>query len=175
MGSMEMSMVLNSSPSRARQLGSARGQGLASMASMQELPASSSSFRAQTVCAATTEAPESATEGGDLIRAGKQHQGVDGSRQSVYLDNALAASGQARVAGPPGHSGQSMPSRGSPSRRPSTSHFSVHSGSRSPDTRTHVHRYGTQHAVADSDSVPADKQASARVSPSSIALIASRP
>ena len=165
-GSMEGSMALNRS-SRPGQLGSARGQGLASMASMQELPASSSSFRAQTACAASAEAPGSAPVGGSLIRASAQHQGVDGSRQRVQVGDGLAASSQAHVAG---HFGQSMPSRGSPSRRPSTSHFSVHSGSRSPDTRMHVHRYSAQHAVANSDSATGDKQATARVGPSSSAL-----
>ena len=167
-GSTGVSMALTSSPFRAVQLGSARGQGLASMASMQELPASSSSFRAQTLCAASAELPGSASIGGSLIRDSKQHQGVDVSRQSVHLDDGLAASGQARLAG---HSGQSVPSRGSPSRRPSTSHFSVQSGSGSPDTRMHVHRYSAQHAVANSDSAPADKQASAKVGPSNMPLL----
>ena len=166
-GSREVSGALNSSLPRARQLGSARGQGLASMASMQELPATSSSFRAQTVCAASIEAPGKAPAGGVLIRASEQHQGVDGSRQSMHLDDGLAASSHACMAEP---SRQSMPSRGSPSSRPSTSHFSVQSGSRSPDTRMHVHRYSTQHAVANSDSGPADKQASARVGPLSNTL-----
>ena len=166
-GSMEVSMVLHSSPSRAGQLGSARAQGLASMASAQEPPASSSSLSAQTVCAASAEALPRVPAGGNLT-IGEQHQGVDGSRQSMHLDNVLAASGQARVAG---DSGQSVPSRGSPSRRPSTSHFSVHSGSGSPDTRMHVHRYSAQHAVANSDSAPADKQASARVGPSDMPLL----
>ena len=165
-GSTGASMALNSSPSRAGQLGRARGQGLASMASMQELPASSSSFRAQTGCAASAEALPHAPAEGNLI-IGKQHQRVNGSRQSMHLDDGPAASGQARVGG---HSGQGVPSRGSPSRRPSTSHFSVQSGSGSPDTRMHVHRYGAQHAVANSDSAPADKQASARVNPSCNAL-----
>ena len=167
-GSTGVSMALTSSPFRAVQLGSARGQGLASMASMQELPASSSSFRAQTLCAASAELPGSASIGGSLIRDSKQHQGVDGSRQSVHVDDGLAASGQARLAG---HSGQSVPSRGSPSRRPSTSHFSVQSGSGSPDTRMHVHRYSAQHAVANSDSAQADKQASARVGSSNMPLL----
>ena len=167
-GSTGVSMALTSSPFRAVQLGSARGQGLASMASMQELPASSSSFRAQTLCAASAELPGSASIGGNLIRDSKQHQGVDGSRQSVHVDDGLAASGQARLAG---HSGQSVPSRGSPSRRPSTSHFSVQSGSGSPDTRMHVHRYSAQHAVANSDSAQADKQASARVGSSNMPLL----
>ena len=170
-GSMAASLVLHSSPSRARQLGSARAQGLASMASAQELPASSSSFRAQTGCAASAEALPHAPTGGSFM-IGEQHQGVNGSRQSMHLDDGLAASGQAHVAG---HSGQSVPSRGSPSRRPSTSHFSVHSGSGSPDTRMHVHRYSAQHAMANSDSAPADKQASARVGPSSIPLLGIRP
>ena len=140
--STEESASLNSSPTKPRPAGhdSSASLSQAPMTLARDPPASSSSSR-----------------------AGPLAKNSAGDKGSMRIEGRLPSSSAAAA-----DSVHGMLSSRSPSKGPSISHFSVHTGSSTPDSsRSHVHRYSAD-APARSDSATADKQALLRVSMQSI-------
>ena len=94
--------------------------------------------------------PQDAPEGNNCLRPGRLE--LEGNTEGARLEGGLPTSRQAPVHSPAQHGRHGSRS---PSKKPTTSHFSIH-----VDSRAHVHRYSTiphvrsDSAVADEPTVP---------------------